>query len=41
VFSVVKLFVHRRPLIVVALAAIAVVNAYFGHPTVGMWDGPL
>jgi hypothetical protein len=41
VFSVAKLFVHRRPLVVLALVVVAVVNAHCGNPWFGMWDGPL
>jgi len=38
---VAKLFVHRRPLALVALVVISIVNARCGNPWFGMWDGPL
>jgi hypothetical protein len=38
---VTNLFVHRRPVVLLALAVLAVVNAHFGNPWLGMWDGPL
>jgi hypothetical protein len=41
VFPVAKLLVHARPVVLVALALLAVVNAHCGNPTLGMWDGPL
>jgi hypothetical protein len=31
----------RRGFVVLALVALSVVAGKFGHPPVGMWDGPL
>lgn len=31
----------RRVVVVLALVALSVVAGKFGHPIVGMWDGPL
>jgi hypothetical protein len=31
----------RRGLVLLALVALSVVAGKLGHPSVGMWDGPL
>jgi hypothetical protein len=38
---VAKLFVHRRPLVLLVLVVVSIVNARSGNPWFGMWDGPL
>jgi hypothetical protein len=41
VFSVAKNLFRRRSLVLLALIVISVIAGKAGHPTFGMWDGPL